>query len=165
MADHASIFELASTLVAGLTAAGKTVATAESCTGGWIAKAITDVAGSSATFGYGIVSYSNDAKERLLGVRNRTLEGHGAVSEAVVREMVDRAMHLSGADLAVAVSGVAGPDGGSNEKPVGTVWFAWASRSGSTIAVHAERERFEGERERVREKTVVYALQGLIERA
>ena len=96
-----------------------------------MAKAITDVPGSSACFGYGVVSYSTGAKESLLGVRNQTLSDNGSVSEAVVREMAEGVLNLSGADFAVAVSGVAGPDGGSEEKPVGTVWFAWAVRDGS----------------------------------
>ena len=104
------------------------MATAESCTGGWIAKTLTDVPGSSAVFGYGVVSYSNGAKESILGVRNATLETHGAVSEQVVEEMADGVLHLSGADLAVAVSGIAGPDGGTVDKPVGTVWVTWGSR-------------------------------------
>ncbi len=164
MADHESILTLASKLVGDLTAAGKTVATAESCTGGWIAKAITDVAGSSAVFGYGVVSYSNGAKEQLIGVESATLDEHGAVSEAVVREMADGIMHLSGADQAIAVSGIAGPDGGTEEKPVGTVWFAWAVRSGSALAVDAQCEVFGGDRELVRELTVAHALQGLIDR-
>ena len=128
MADPESIGALSEALIGELLAAGKTVATAESCTGGWIAKSLTDNAGSSGCFGYGLVSYSNGAKESLLGVNPATLEEHGAVSEAAVREMADGALNLSGADIAAAVSGVAGPDGGSEDKPVGTVWFAWASR-------------------------------------
>ena len=104
MADHQAIEELAQALVAELTAASKAVSTAESCTGGWIAKAITDISGSSAVFHYGIVSYSNGAKEALLGVLNETLEVHGAVSEAVVIEMAEGALNLSGADVSVAVS-------------------------------------------------------------
>ena len=104
MADHDSILKLSEALVAELAAAGKMVSTAESCTGGWIAKAITDVAGSSAVFAYGLVSYSNGAKESLVGVQPKTLQLHGAVSEAVVEEMAKGALHLSGADIAVAVS-------------------------------------------------------------
>lgn len=164
MADHASIYRLAETVVAALVAAGRTAVTAESCTGGWIAKAMTDVAGSSAAFGYGIVSYSNAAKESLLGVAADTLEGFGAVSEEVVREMAGGALRVSGADLAVAVSGIAGPDGGTADKPVGTVWFAWAVRDGDREAVDAERQRFEGDRERIREMSVVHALEGVLDR-
>ena len=128
MSDAESIATLAEALVGELIAADQTVSTAESCTGGWIAKSLTDIAGSSQCFGYGIVSYSNSAKESLLGVDPRTLEEHGAVSEATVLEMVSGVLKLSGASFAVAVSGVAGPDGGTGDKPVGTVWFAWANR-------------------------------------
>lgn len=164
MADHESIGKLAAALVAELTAAGKAVSTAESCTGGWVAKAITDIPGSSNVFGYGIVCYSNGAKESLLGVRNETLDAHGAVSEPVVREMAEGALNLSGADFAVAVSGIAGPDGGTADKPVGTVWLAWAVRSGGKVRVDAGLEHFSGDRELVRELTVAHAIQGLRER-
>lgn len=164
MADHEAIYKLAAALVGELAATGKTVTTAESCTGGWVSKAITDVPGSSNVFAYGVVSYSNGAKESLLGVQPKTLQDHGAVSEAVVIEMAAGALGLSGADIAVAVSGVAGPDGGSPEKPVGTVWFAWATRAGSTVRSEACREEFHGDRDLVRELTVVHALQGVRER-
>jgi nicotinamide-nucleotide amidase len=164
MADHAAIEKLAQALVEELTASGKAVSTAESCSGGWVAKAITDIPGSSAVFHYGIVSYSNGAKESLLGVRNETLEQHGAVSEAVVIEMTKGALNLSGADIAVSVSGVAGPTGGSEQKPVGMVWFAWAVRDGSKIRTTTECKHFDGDRELVRELTVVHALQGVRER-
>ena len=164
MADHEAIEELARALVVELTSARKAVSTAESCTGGWIAKAITDIPGSSAVFHYGIVSYSNGAKESLLGVKNQTLEEHGAVSEAAVIEMAQGALNLSGADIGVAVSGVAGPDGGSSEKPVGTVWFAWAVRDGSKVNSDTSCEHFNGDRELVRELTVAHALQGVLER-
>ena len=128
MPEDPAIHDLATSLVEGLSKARKVVCTAESCTGGWIAKALTDVPGSSVVFGYGIVSYSNGAKESMLGVNNRTLSEHGAVSEPVVREMAEGALNISGADIAVAVSGVAGPDGGTAEKPVGTVRFAGGVR-------------------------------------
>lgn len=164
MADHESILKLSEALVAGLVSSGKMVATAESCTGGWIAKAITDVAGSSEIFAYGIVSYSNGAKESLLGVKLGTLEANGAVSAAVVEEMAKGVLNLSGSDIAVAVSGVAGPDGGSEEKPVGTVWFAWAIRNGSAVTIDTQRQHFTGDRDLVRELTVVHALQGVRER-
>ena len=164
MADHESIFRLSEALVGELTASGKTVSTAESCTGGWISKSITDIDGSSAVFAYGFVSYSNGAKESLLGVHPRTLDENGAVSEAVVREMAEGALHLSGADIAVAVSGIAGPTGGSDDKPVGTVWFAWAVRSGPDTNTDAKCEHFTGDRVLVRESTVAYALQGIRER-
>jgi len=164
MADHGAIRELAHALVAELTAASKAVATAESCSGGWVAKAITDIPGSSRVFHYGIVSYSNGAKESLLGVSIDALQQHGAVSEAVVAEMAQGALHLSGADVAVAVSGVAGPDGGSKDKPVGMVWFAWAVRDGAREKVATSCMHFEGDRDLVRELTVVHALQGVRER-
>ena len=118
---------LAARLGESLLARGASVATAESCTGGWIAKTLTDVPGSSAWFGAGIVSYSNRAKHELLGVPEDLLAAHGAVSEPAVLAMVDGCLHRSGADFAVAVSGIAGPDGGSEDKPVGTVWFAFAA--------------------------------------
>src|SRR6186713_172950 len=106
------------------------IVTAESCTGGWIAKAFTDAAGSSRWFECGYVTYSNAAKVRDLGVSSRTLDEHGAVSEPTVREMAGGALRVSGADVAIAVSGIAGPDGGSAEKPVGTVWFCVGRRAG-----------------------------------
>ena len=164
MADYESLHKLAAAVVDDLTVAGKAVATAESCTGGWIAKSITDIPGSSAAFGYGVVSYSNGAKESMLGVGNATLEAHGAVSEPVVEEMARGVLRLSGADLAVAVSGVAGPDGGTDDKPVGTVWFAWAVRDGSDALIDTSCEHFSGDRELVRELTVAHALQGVLER-
>jgi nicotinamide-nucleotide amidase len=164
MAEAESIATLADALVAELIDRGVSVATAESCTGGWIAKALTDIAGSSAAFGYGVVSYSNDAKASLLGVDADTLARHGAVSEAVVEEMASGVLRLSGADMAVAVSGIAGPDGGTGEKPVGTVWCAWAQSNSNGARIDAERRVFAGDRESVRAQTVIWALQGLRER-
>ncbi|MGB5629572.1 MAG: CinA family protein [Woeseiaceae bacterium] len=164
MADHESLHKLAAAVVNDLAEAGKAVSTAESCTGGWIAKCITDIPGSSAVFAYGVVSYSNGAKESILGVQNQTLEAHGAVSEAVVEEMARGVLSLSGADIAVAVSGVAGPDGGSDDKPVGTVWFAWAVRDGARARVATSCQLFGGDRDLVRELTVAHALQGVLER-
>jgi nicotinamide-nucleotide amidase len=162
--DTESIGALSEALVGELLTAGKTAATAESCTGGWIAKSITDISGSSGCFAYGLVSYSNGAKESLLGVNPATLEEHGAVSEAVVREMAQGALSLSGADVAAAVSGVAGPDGGSEEKPVGTVWFAWATRNKDKPEIDAEKRFLKGDREQVRARAVVITLQGIRER-
>ncbi|MFQ6005494.1 MAG: CinA family protein [Woeseia sp.] len=164
MTEVDSIGALAEALVGELLAAGKTVSTAESCTGGWIAKSITDIAGSSGCFGYGIVSYSNGAKESLLGVSPATLDEHGAVSASAVREMAEGALNLSGADIAIAVSGVAGPDGGSEEKPVGTVWFAWAIRKKAEPDIDVETRLLKGDRDQVRTQTVVIALQGIRER-
>ncbi|NOR68073.1 MAG: nicotinamide-nucleotide amidohydrolase family protein [Woeseiaceae bacterium] len=164
MADHESIQKLAAALVGELASLSKVVSTAESCTGGWIAKAITDIPGSSAVFGYGVVSYSNGAKESILGVQNQTLEDHGSVSEPVVREMAEGSLRLSGADIGVAVGGIAGPDGGSKDKPVGTVWFAWAVRDGGKITTQTSSQYFDGDRDLIRELTVVYALQGVMDR-
>jgi nicotinamide-nucleotide amidase len=155
MADHESIRKLAEALVNELSVTGKTVATAESCTGGWIGKAITDIPGSSAVFGYGVVSYANGAKELIIGVQN---------ASQVVGEMAKGTLRLSGADIAVAVSGVAGPSGGTKEKPIGTVWFGWAVRDGSNALVDTTCEYFTGDRELIREASVAYALQGVRER-
>ncbi|WP_028303989.1 CinA family protein [Oceanospirillum maris] len=134
------------------------MATAESCTGGGIAQALTAVAGSSLWFDSGFVTYSNQAKHRMLGVPEVVIAGHGAVSEPVVKTMVQGAIAHSEASYAVAVSGVAGPGGGSVEKPVGTVWVAW----GSGDQVDAVRFQFEGDRDAVREQTIDAALQGLL---
>jgi nicotinamide-nucleotide amidase len=137
-------------------------ATAESCTGGLIAGAITDISGSSGWFERGFVTYSNEAKIELLGVRPDTLSRFGAVSEETARAMVAGALERSRADVAVAVTGVAGPTGGTPEKPVGFVWLAWGVRGG---AVEAVSRRFPGDRAAVREATVAVALDGLLERA
>ena len=159
-----AIGHVARALVSELLAAGKTISTAESCTGGWVAKAVTDIPGSSGCFAYGIVSYGDDAKQGLLGVNPRTLREHGAVSEPTVREMATGALERSGADLAVAISGVAGPGGGSAAKPVGTVWFAWAWRKGDRARVEAALHRLAGDREDIRRQSVILALDGLRER-
>ena len=164
MADPESIATLSEALVGELLATGKTMTTAESCTGGWIAKSLTDNSGSSGCFSYGMVSYSNGAKESLLGVNPATLDQHGAVSEAAVREMAEGALQLSGADFAAAVSGVAGPEGGTEEKPVGTVWFAWATRANDKPDIDVEKRLLKGDRDQVRAQTVVIALQGVRER-
>ncbi len=164
MVEDIGIRGLAESLVTALSDAGKTVSTAESCTGGWIAKAITDIPGSSAAFAYGIVSYSNGAKESLLGVQNTTLGDNGAVSAPVVTEMSAGALALSGADIAVAVSGVAGPDGGTDAKPVGTVCFGWAVRKPSGISSASDLQRFEGNRNEVRVQSVAHALRGVLDR-
>jgi nicotinamide-nucleotide amidase len=132
--------------------------TAESCTGGWIAKTVTDIAGSSEWFDCGMVAYSYEAKQALLGVRPETLELHGAVSRETVIEMVSGALVHSGASVAVAVTGIAGPGGGSPDKPVGSVWVAWKRRGGYA---HAQLFRFDGDRDAVRRQTVAAALHGL----
>jgi nicotinamide-nucleotide amidase len=154
-------FELAVRVGRALVNRRWTVATAESCTGGLIAGAITDVAGSSAWFDRGFVTYSNAAKIEMLGVRPETLAALGAVSEATAREMAAGALARSGADVAVAVTGVAGPAGGTSEKPVGLVCFAWAIRD---TALESCTERFPGDRAAVRAATVDRALEGMIER-
>jgi nicotinamide-nucleotide amidase len=155
------IVQLATALVSELNSAGKTVAVAESCTGGWIAKTITDIAGSSAVFGLGVVSYSDDAKRSLLGVSADTIQTEGAVSEAVAREMASGVIVAGAADIAVAVTGIAGPDGGTREKPVGTVWFAWALRHNGDVILATDCQRFDGERDDVRRLSVVHAIQGI----
>jgi nicotinamide-nucleotide amidase len=159
MSDDLQI--LAARLGERLLARGLRLATAESCTGGWIAKVVTDIAGSSGWFEGGLVTYSNEAKQELLGVTAATLTTQGAVSEATVREMVAGALARSRADLALAVSGIAGPGGGSPEKPVGTVWFAWGVRNGPVVA---RREQLAGDRTEVRRQSVLIALQGALDR-
>lgn len=137
---------------------GLMLITAESCTGGWIAKTLTDIAGSSAWFEGGVVAYSYEAKEALLGVNPHTLERTGAVSQETVVEMVSGALARYGATVAVAVTGIAGPSGGLPGKPVGTVWIGWKRRGGYA---HAETFHFEGDREAVRRQTVAAALTGI----
>ena len=163
-ADHKIIHKLAETLVNELSRNGKVIATAESCTGGWVGKAITDIPGSSNVYGYGVISYANGAKESILGVNNGSLEQYGSVSSTVVEEMAVGSLRLSGANIAVAVSGIAGPDGGTEEKPVGTVWFGWAMRDGNKELIETECEHFTGDRDLIREASVVYALQGALDR-
>lgn len=159
--DDAVIAATVAKLSAALLARGWTMAAAESCTGGWIAKCCTDRAGSSAWFERGFVTYSNAAKRELLGVAGDVLERAGAVSEAVARSMAEGALRNSRAEVALAVTGIAGPDGGTPDKPVGTVWFGWAVAGGATLTVC---RRFEGDREAVRRQTVRDALEGLLER-
>ena len=154
------IDELSRQLGEACLAAKRTLVTAESCTGGGVGEAITRTAGASAWFDRGFVTYSNDAKVDLLGVKQETIGSHGAVSEAVVREMAVGALHQSTADLAVAVTGVAGPGGGTAAKPVGLVWFAWASLEGD---VRTKFEVFGGDRAAIRQQAVREALKGLAE--
>ncbi|BEV71279.1 MULTISPECIES: CinA family protein [unclassified Paludibacterium] len=151
---------LAQRLGLQLQARAQCVATAESCTGGLISGALTAVPGSSAWFGFGFVTYSNEAKQQLLGVDGDTLRCHGAVSEATVRQMARGACRAAKADWAVAVSGVAGPGGGSADKPVGTVWFGLAGPDGDEAFVC----HFDGDRDEVRGQTVLMALQRLLAR-
>ena len=150
----------AQTLADLLTQRREMLVAAESCTGGWIAKALTDLPGSSAWFECGVVAYSYEAKEALLGVNPHTLEEHGAVSQETVIEMVSGALARFGATVAVAVTGIAGPSGGTPGKPVGMVWIAWKRRGGYA---HAEVFQFDGDREAVRRQTVARALEGVQE--
>lgn len=138
---------------------GLRVTTAESCTGGGIAEAITRVSGSSGWFDTGFVTYANHSKMRWVGVSEEDLAQFGAVSEPVVRAMAEGALEAADADLAVAVSGIAGPDGGTPDKPVGTIWFAWAVRDQGTIS---QCRRIQGNRRDVRAQTVLHGMQGLI---
>jgi nicotinamide-nucleotide amidase len=150
---------LAAQVGAALKSHGLKLATAESCTGGGVAQAVTSVAGSSAWFERGFVTYSNPSKQQMLGVSEATLAQYGAVSEAAVREMVAGALQHSEAQVALAVSGIAGPDGGTPDKPVGTVWFAWGLKNSVTFArVH----HLAGDRAEVRAQSVRIALQGVL---
>ena len=139
---------------------GLYVVTAESCTGGWVAEAITRVPGSSGWFDRGFVTYSNEAKREMLGVRVKTLDQHGAVSKAVVEEMAKGAIKKSRGTFSVSVSGIAGPDGGTEDKPVGTVWMAWSIQGKVDSALF----RLPGERQEVRAAAASLALQGLLVR-
>ncbi|MGE0581874.1 MAG: CinA family protein [Steroidobacteraceae bacterium] len=161
MAPDSTLFALAQVVGAQLFAARWRLVTAESCTAGWIAKAVTDVPGSSAWFDGGYVTYSNDAKTRDLGVPVALLAAHGAVSEAVVRAMAEGALRRAGVDVALATSGIAGPDGGVPGKPVGTVWFARSVRRGAAVETVAHVRQFPGGRDAVRRASVQYAL-GLV---
>lgn len=139
---------------------GYKLATAESCTGGWVAKAATDLAGSSAWFDRGLVTYSNEAKQELLGVSPATIAQFGAVSLNTVEEMVNGLLNIESVSVGVAISGIAGPDGGSVEKPVGTVWIAWKVTDNE--ATH-QSYLFSGNREQVRLKAAIEAVKGLIQ--
>lgn len=158
------LVELATRVGRHLLSGQRGVSTAESCTGGWIAKSLTDIAGSSQWFIEGFVTYSNESKRRRLGVPRSVLQTRGAVSEATVRAMARGALERSGAQVAVAVTGIAGPGGAVPGKPVGTVWLGWAVRRGRAIQVTAQLRHFRGERDAVRRKTVRAALEGLLRR-
>jgi len=145
-----------------LRARGWRLVAAESCTAGWIAKVVTDIEGSSEWFERGFVTYSNESKEEMLGVRRDTLHTWGAVSAQTVSEMASRALVRSHGQIAVAISGIAGPGGGTSDKPVGTVWIGWAVQGGDP---EAEHQIFPGNRDEVRRAAVKRALEGVIERA
>ena len=162
--DDQHLLRLAVRVGLHLMRTARTVASAESCTGGWIAKVLTDVAGSSAWVHEGFVTYSNESKSRTLGVSRRVLEANGAVSEAVARAMARGALARSGVQVALAVTGIAGPGGAVPGKPRGTVWLAWAVRRGRRVEVDAVVKHFRGDRDTVRRKTVRVALGGVLSR-
>lgn len=149
---------LAAQIGEALRSHGMMLATAESCTGGGVAQAITDIAGSSGWFERGFITYANDAKREMLGVSEETLRQHGAVSEAAVREMAEGALRYSHAHIALAVSGIAGPSGGTADKPVGMVWFAWCIKGGACVA---QLHHLSGNRAEIRAQSVRIALQGV----
>ncbi|MGD9887738.1 MAG: CinA family protein [Halothiobacillaceae bacterium] len=159
MSYNAKIAELAVLLGGRLAETNERLSAAESCTGGWLSKAVTDIAGSSAWFDRGFVTYSNQAKQDMLGVPETVLREYGAVSEACVLAMVEGALRHSLADVSVAISGIAGPGGATPDKPVGTVWLAWAKR-GETA--RAQRFLFAGDREAVRAQAVIAGLEGVL---
>ena len=158
---HETLTILATFVGARLKARGLRLATAESCTGGWVAGAVTAIAGSSEWFDRGFVTYSNDAKMEMLGVSAATLEAFGAVSEQTAGEMAAGALAHSHAQFALSITGVAGPGGGSVEKPVGMVCFGWAGEGGAPLVI---TRNFSGDRESVRRQSVICALQGVLER-
>jgi nicotinamide-nucleotide amidase len=158
MVSDPELYELAVRVGHKLRAAGRHIVTAESCTGGWVSKTLTDVPGSSQWFECGFVTYSNAAKVRDLGVSGGTLDSFGAVSEQAVREMAEGALRVTHANVALAVSGIAGPDGAAPGKPVGTVWFCAAAREGRAIDIIAEEQFFEGDRAQVRGRSVEHGL-------
>ena len=163
LSTDAGIRALAVRVAERLQGAGRSLVVAESCTGGWVAKACTDLPGSSRWFLGGVVTYSDDLKAGLLGVSADALRQQGAVSQAVVRDMAVGALERLGGDVSVAVSGIAGPDGGVPGKPVGTVWFAWAVRHADQLEVRTALERFDGDREAIRRQAVASALGGVLE--
>lgn len=163
MHDDLALSTLSRRVGERLASRGMRLSTAESCTGGLVAKLVTDIAGSSAWFERGWVTYANSAKVEELGVPATTLVAQGAVSEAVVRAMAEGALSRSECEVALAVSGVAGPGGGTPGKPVGTVWFAWALRHGKSVRVQARTKLYKGDRDTVRRKAARDALQGVLE--
>ena len=160
--DQKALEALAAEVGTLLLANGQKLATAESCTGGWVAQCLTAIAGSSAWFERGFVTYSNEAKREMLGVELATLDAHGAVSEATAAAMAAGALRHSRADWALSITGIAGPDGGSPGKPVGTVCFGWA---GSEADVEVDTRHFAGDRETIRLQSVDFALKGILQRA
>lgn len=157
------LYKLAARVGHVLLESQRKLVTAESCTAGWVAKAVTDIPGSSAWFRGGLVAYDNGLKQGLLGVQAETLEVHGAVSDATVQEMAVGALTTLGGEIAIAVSGIAGPDGGQPGKPVGTVWFGWAWKHGQAIHHRTRLKIIEGDRDQVRRRSVQTALNGILE--
>ena len=160
--DQPALEALAGQLGAMLLGEGQKLVTAESCTGGWVAQCLTAIAGSSEWFDRGFVTYSNEAKQEMLGVSKETLDRHGAVSIATAQAMAEGALKRSHADWAVAITGIAGPGGGSPDKPVGMVCFGWAGPDG---VVATDSRCFAGSREQVRAQSVAHALHGVLQRA
>ncbi len=158
--DNPKLAQLANEVAQLLRQQQLRLAVAESCTGGWVAMVLTGIPGSSAWFDRGFVTYSNQAKQQMLGVQAATLQTYGAVSEQTVAEMARGALTASDADLSLAISGIAGPGGGTPEKTVGTVCFAWQLRQGETVIATVW---FPGDRQAVRRQAVEYALQKLLE--
>lgn len=156
--DDKTLTTLAEKLAQDLTNKNKSITLAESCTGGWVAKVFTDLRGSSEWFVGGFVSYSNQFKEEVLGVNHSTLKEHGAVSQQTVEAMALGALNKSDADYSIAISGIAGPDGGSAEKPVGLVWFAWAEKNKTQKILKSQQQLFDGDRLSVRRQAVAHAL-------
>ena len=156
--NETDIFKRVQQLAPQLINQSKMIATAESCTGGWVAKSITDLDGSSQWFDCSVVTYSNTSKHELLGVNQNTLDNYGAVSQPVVKEMVLGLLDRCSANIGISISGIAGPGGGGDEKPVGTVWIAWATPG---ILIEAMRFQFKGDRNEVRLQAVFEALAGV----
>ena len=159
MQDNDDLYRLAEQVGILLQKHGATLTVAESCTGGWVCQSITEIAGSSAWFDRGFITYSNAAKHELLGVPESILTDYGAVSEETVLAMTAGALKHSQADFALAVSGIAGPTGATDDKPVGTVWFAWQQRDGDSVTL---RKQFDGDRHSVRKQAVAKALEGFL---
>ncbi len=157
--DH-DLYQLAERLGQTLLDQQLCLATAESCTGGWVGKVMTDVAGSSSWYERGFITYTNQAKQDQLAVSAATLQAHGAVSEATAQAMAAGVLQFSHAQLSLAITGIAGPSGGSEQKPVGLVWFAWSRKEAQTIATS---QVFKGDREAVRRQAVLYALEGVFQ--
>lgn len=163
MVDETRLETLSIQIGQKLKAQGKTVTTAESCTGGWIAKVLTDIAGSSDYFQRGFVTYSNEAKHQMIGVTDASLQQFGAVSQQVAEEMASGALKEATADFAISVSGIAGPGGGSIDKPVGTVWFGFAQKQvDGAVLVIARHRVFQGDRNQIRFQSTGYALETLL---